>query len=272
METTLQSLSNDILSAKETSSGTVQWNSNSLEAISYDLFYLLMLRFIVEVDSIAALEALDTDETCYPLLKGVGIFELQEDEPTSGVYYPAYHGYWWVLMVNYKADNYKLAPTSSSDQQIITDIEQYPHTPTWGQSLVWDGIKWAFTYIPVFKNEDTYFGSDVRYDYSIRKWVSRLTHYAYSAVDYNIKVDDDVVFMTATGKKAILPTLGSGYIGKQYTIVNQSSLPITTTVTDGTNTWYVDSTVGWGGMTFVKAYHFITMMWTGSAYVPIKRG
>ena len=168
----IELLNNDISNAKDTSSGLVEWNNNSLNAIVYDIYYLLLSNVAQKVADTDALETTTPNESAFAIVYGYGLFQWQNNEPISGTYYYALGGGYWVLLGNYKKTNHYLTPQNSNEEQTITDIQAFPDTPILGQGLVWDGIEWAFDYVPNYVGVDVKEGDGLIYDESIHTWVN----------------------------------------------------------------------------------------------------
>lgn len=270
-------LNTDIADAQSTSSGLTEWNNNSLNAVSYDISYLLLSRGAAKVDNVMGFADISPNEANYCILDGYGLFYFEMDEPASGEYYPALGGGFWVNMANYKASNYNLTPTNSNQRQIISDIEQYPTVPLGGQGLMWDGTKWAFTYIPLYVPTDETIGDKVAFDGTNKVWRNRHTNIVVVDDDHTLEMTDDTVIFnltTAVSKKAYLPVLTTDEIGKQFTIVNKRSSAncyVDISFNGGViNT--ISPTYTYFGTTLDKSYHFVSVIWTGTGYKVIKRG
>ena len=70
----IDKLNNDISNAKDTSSGLVEWNNNSLNAIVYDIYYLLLSNVAQKVADTHDLETTTPNESAFAIVYGDGLF------------------------------------------------------------------------------------------------------------------------------------------------------------------------------------------------------
>ena len=270
-------LNSDISNAKNVSSGLVEWNDNSLNAIAYDIFYLLLSNVAKKVANTASLSGVSVKESRFAVVANSGIYQYKPLEPTSGEYYDALGGGYWVNVGNYKADNHYLTPLTSNQEQTITDVSPYPDVPLGGESLVQDNGTWVFAPISVYDGVSE--KNDIlRYNNTTKRWNPYKSKVVFAGQNqnYTLTYADDVVtfeITSATTKTATLPTLTSAEIGKKFTIISLSSFAGSKVNVSYNSNVIADiqPSLGFAGITFTSAYRSLTLVWDGSGYNIIKR-
>lgn len=270
-------LNNQISDANNNLTSKVDWNHNSLQSIEQSISYLLKDRLLMSVANVGLLPTVSRLDSDYCIVNGVGIFKFEEQVTNSNeIYYNALNGGFWSLVLNYKASNYPLTPINSTQVQIITDITQYPTTPTSTQGLKWDGSKWAFECLPKYYNS----GAPSNYDSVVFStgyagWMKHNPQYILNNTDYSIKEGDETVAFVYAGNshiKAYLPTLQLSDKGKTFTIVNTTNAAgKQVLVTYNSNTLITIDAAYYSSMTYVRAISGVIMLWNGSNYYIVER-
>lgn len=272
-------LNADISSAKETPSNLVEWNNNSLNAIVYDIYYLLLSNAAQKVVDTDALENTTPNESSFAIVYGSGLFQWQSLKPASGTYYNALNGGYWVLLANYKGTEHYLSPLTANQEQTITDVEQYPAVPLNGESLVWDGNKWAFTPILAYDGSGgVEKNNTLRYYSDSARWKPFYDKVgiANSNSDYTLTMDEQSVMMrlsASTTKKVYLPSLTINEKGQIFNIsLERSNAHARVNISyNGSTIASIQVDLTPSGINFLNSYHTMSLVWTGVDYIPIKR-
>lgn len=119
----------DANAVKNTSSGLVEWDSNSLQLVVDDMEALHLQRGCYQVADVATMETVGNDETLFVGIEGVGIFFWSATGPYNGttVFNSADGGFWRKQLI---------AASGATTLAALTDVNLTG--PTNGQALTYD--------------------------------------------------------------------------------------------------------------------------------------